>query len=91
MDDGRIELPKARTLVTNDDGIGSPGIKLLEETARDLSSDVWIVAPEQEQSAASHPLTTRRPLRGHATLCGRRHADGLRDVGDQAPAALAPF
>jgi 5'/3'-nucleotidase len=63
MDDGRIELSRARILVTNDDGIGSPGIKLLEEIARNLSSDVWVVAPEQEQSAASHSLTTRRPLR----------------------------
>ena len=58
MADGRIELGKARILVTNDDGIGSPGIKLLEEIARDLSPDVWVVAPEQEQSAASHSLTT---------------------------------
>jgi hypothetical protein len=36
MADGRIELAKARILVTNDDGIGSPGIKLLAEIARDL-------------------------------------------------------
>jgi 5'-nucleotidase len=63
MVDGRIELPKARILVSNDDGIGSPGIKLLQEIARALSPDVWVVAPEQEQSAASHSLTTRRPLR----------------------------
>jgi 5'-nucleotidase len=63
MADSRIELGKARILVSNDDGIGSPGIKLLEKIARGLSSDVWVVAPEQEQSAASHSLTTRRPLR----------------------------
>ena len=63
MADTRIELDKARILVSNDDGIGSPGIKLLEEIARDLSPDVWVVAPEQEQSASSHSLTTRRPLR----------------------------
>jgi 5'-nucleotidase len=46
---------------------------LLEEIARDLSSDVWVVAPEQEQSAASHSLTTRRPLR-MAELTARRYA-----------------
>lgn len=63
MAEARIDLAKARILVTNDDGIGSPGIKLLEEIAYDLSPDVWVVAPEQEQSAASHSLTTRRPLR----------------------------
>jgi len=38
MADGRIELGKARILVSNDDGIGSPGIKLLQEIARDLSA-----------------------------------------------------
>jgi len=63
MADGQIELGDARILVSNDDGIASPGIKLLEEIARGLSLDVWVVAPEQEQSAASHSLTTRRPLR----------------------------
>jgi 5'-nucleotidase len=63
MAEGRIELGKARILVSNDDGFASPGIKLLEEIARGLSNDVWVVAPEQEQSAASHSLTTRRPLR----------------------------
>jgi 5'-nucleotidase len=73
MGEGRIELAKARILVTNDDGIGSPGIKLLEEIARDLSPDVWVVAPEQEQSAASHSLTTRRPLR-MAEVAPQRHA-----------------
>ena len=36
---------------------------MLETIARQLSDDVWVVAPEQEQSAASHSLTTRRPLR----------------------------
>ncbi|MBV8334679.1 MAG: 5'/3'-nucleotidase SurE, partial [Alphaproteobacteria bacterium] len=41
MAEERIELANARILVTNDDGIGSPGIKLLEKIARDLSRDVW--------------------------------------------------
>ena len=36
---------------------------MLEKIARELSHDVWVVAPEQEQSGASHSLTTRRPLR----------------------------
>lgn len=76
MAEGRIELAKARILVTNDDGIESPGIKLLEEMARALSSDVWIVAPEQEQSAASHSLTTRRPLRMAEVAPQRYAVDG---------------
>jgi 5'-nucleotidase len=76
MAEGRIELGEARILVSNDDGIGSPGIKLLEEIARALSPDVWVVAPEQEQSAASHSLTTRRPLRLTEVSARRYAVDG---------------
>jgi 5'-nucleotidase len=57
------DFKKARILVTNDDGIQAKGIRLLYEIARELSDDVWVVAPEQEQSGASHSLTLRRPLR----------------------------
>ena len=58
-----INRGKCRILISNDDGIRSPGIQILEKIARELSDDVWVVAPEQEQSGASHSLTTRRPLR----------------------------
>lgn len=57
------DLAKARILVTNDDGIQAKGIRLLFEIAKSLTDDVWVVAPEQEQSGASHSLTLRRPLR----------------------------
>ena len=63
MADRRIEIGKCRILISNDDGIESPGIKILEQIARELTDDVWVVAPDQEQSGASHSLTTRRPLR----------------------------
>jgi 5'-nucleotidase len=53
----------ARILVSNDDGIDAPGIKLLERIAREMSPEVWVVAPELEQSGAGHSLTTRRPIR----------------------------
>jgi 5'-nucleotidase len=62
-----------RILVTNDDGINAPGIKVLERIARSLSDDVWVVAPETQQSAASHSLTLHRPLRLRR-LSKRRHA-----------------
>ncbi|WP_207478545.1 5'/3'-nucleotidase SurE [Arenibaculum pallidiluteum] len=56
--------PRApRILISNDDGIQAPGIGVLEEIARQLSDDVWVVAPEVEQSGASHSLTIHRPLR----------------------------
>jgi len=52
-----------RILVSNDDGIHAPGLKAAEKVARALSDDVWIIAPETEQSGASHSLTLTRPLR----------------------------
>src|SRR5260370_38899209 len=52
-----------RILCTNDDGIHAPGLKIVEEIARALSDDVWIVAPELEQSGVSHSLSLNDPLR----------------------------
>lgn len=52
-----------RILVTNDDGINGPGLKVLERIAKAISKDVWVVAPEAEQSGASHSLTLTNPLR----------------------------
>jgi 5'-nucleotidase len=49
-----FDLARARILVTNDDGIHAPGIEVLERIARTLSSDVWTVAPDVEQSGTSH-------------------------------------
>jgi 5'-nucleotidase len=57
------ELAKARILVTNDDGIHAPGLDALEEIANQLSSDVWIVAPEHNQSGAGHSLSITHPIR----------------------------
>ncbi len=73
MFEAPLNLQKARILVTNDDGYLSTGIKLLEKVARSLSRDVWVVAPETEQSAVSHSLTIRRPLRIRK-LKGKRYA-----------------
>lgn len=52
-----------RILVTNDDGIHAPGLDVLQEIANALSDDVWVVAPETDQSGASHSLTLHEPLR----------------------------
>ena len=52
-----------RILLTNDDGIDSPGLHALRLIAAELSGDVWIVAPETNQSGASHSLTLHEPLR----------------------------
>ncbi len=68
-------LSEARILVSNDDGIHAPGLKVLERVARSLSKDVWVIAPEAEQSGASHGLTLRRPLPIHK-IGPRRFAVG---------------
>ena len=52
-----------RILLTNDDGMFAPGLKVLKELADQLSDDVWIVAPETNQSGVSHSLTLHDPLR----------------------------
>lgn len=59
-----------RILLTNDDGIHAPGLATLERIARSLSDDVWVVAPETDQSGLAHSLTLSEPLR-------------LRELGDQ--------
>src|SRR5262249_57392309 len=52
-----------RILCTNDDGIHAPGLKVVEEIASALSDDVWVVAPELDQSGVSHSLSLNDPLR----------------------------
>ena len=52
-----------RILVTNDDGIHAPGLIALEAIAAELSDDVWVVAPAEEQSGAGHSLTLSEPIR----------------------------
>ncbi|KKZ89391.1 5'-nucleotidase SurE [Rhizobium phaseoli] len=52
-----------RILLTNDDGIHAEGLAALERIARTLSDDVWIVAPETDQSGLAHSLSLSEPLR----------------------------
>ncbi len=52
-----------RILLSNDDGIHGTGLDRLEKIAHGLSDDVWVVAPETDQSGASHSLTLAQPVR----------------------------
>lgn len=52
-----------RILLTNDDGYHAPGIFVLEKIAAQLSDDIWVCAPADEQSGAGHSLTLTRPVR----------------------------
>lgn len=53
-----------KILISNDDGIDSPGIKALAEAVKDLG-EVFVVAPHRERSTAGHSLTLHKPLRIH--------------------------
>lgn len=51
-----------KILITNDDGITSPGLLALASAMKALG-DVWVVAPDRERNAAGHALTLHKPLR----------------------------
>ena len=65
-----LDLSDARILVVNDDGIQAPGIKVLERIAKSLSKDVWVFAPEGEQSGTAHSISLGNAIR--VTKIGRR-------------------
>ncbi len=52
-----------RILITNDDGIFAPGLTVLHAALLPLGHELIVVAPESEQSAASHSITIADPLR----------------------------
>lgn len=76
MFDAPLKLKRARVLISNDDGINAAGLKLLEKIAKSIAGDVWVVAPETEQSASGHSLTLRRPLRIRQAGARRFAVDG---------------
>lgn len=56
-------MPSRKTiLVTNDDGVASPGLHALARAMRPLG-EVWVVAPDRERTAVGHALTLHKPLR----------------------------
>jgi len=59
-----------RILITNDDGIHAEGLGVCEQIGRALSQDVWVIAPEYDQSGVSHSLSLNDPLR-------------LREIGER--------
>jgi 5'-nucleotidase len=57
------EISRKRILVTNDDGINAPGLEAMIDIATQLAQDVWVVAPEYNQSGAGHSLSLTHPVR----------------------------
>ena len=65
-----------RILVTNDDGINAPGLKVAEAIAEAIagpSGEVWVVAPAFEQSGVAHKISYTHPMM-LAKLAPRRYA-----------------
>jgi 5'-nucleotidase len=52
-----------RILITNDDGIDAPGLEVLERISVELAREVWVVAPEHDQSGVSHAVSLHHPIR----------------------------
>ncbi len=75
-----------RVLLTNDDGIGAPGLAVLERAAASLAGEVWVVAPEHDQSGTSHSVSLHAPLR--VSPCGERRFAVAGTPGDCVALAL---
>ena len=67
-------------LLTNDDGIDAPGLAVLEAVAAELAHEVWVVAPEHDQSGTSHSISLHSPLR--VSRRGERRFGVLGTPGD---------
>lgn len=68
-------VPQPLILVSNDDGYHSEGIQVLAD-ALEAVGEVWVVAPDRENSAVSHALTLSRPLRLVQLAARRFMVDG---------------
>ncbi len=75
-----------RILITNDDGIAAPGLEILEQIAHELAREVWVVAPEHDQSGISHAISLHDPVR--MTERGPRRYAVLGTPGDCAVMAV---
>jgi 5'-nucleotidase len=52
-----------RVLVVNDDGIHAPGLDVLADIAAEIADEVWVVAPESDQSGVAHSVSLNEPMR----------------------------
>jgi 5'-nucleotidase len=71
-----------RVLLTNDDGIDAAGLAVLEGIALGLAHEVWVVAPEHDQSGVSHAVSLHHPVR--VTRRGERRFSVVGTPGDCA-------
>lgn len=71
-------MPKSdfRILLSNLMMVFMPPAKTLMKIAKELTNDIWVVAPEAEQSGAAHSITLSRPLRIRKVSAKRYSVDG---------------
>ncbi len=82
----RKPFADSRILITNDDGIDAPGIKVLENIVQEFTDDIWVVAPDHEKSGASHSISLHVPIR-----LRRTSEKGYAVVGTPTDCVLMAF
>jgi 5'-nucleotidase len=75
-----------RVMLTNDDGIDAPGMAVLEQIATEIAREVWVVAPEHDQSGQSHAISLHHALR--ISVQGERRFGVTGTPGDCAAIGL---
>ncbi|ASK33589.1 5'/3'-nucleotidase SurE [Alloalcanivorax mobilis] len=60
-----MSKPFRKILLTNDDGIAAPGLLIAEQIAAELADEVWVVAPEHDQSGVGQGISLHTPLRAY--------------------------
>jgi len=55
------DMKKNTILITNDDGIHSPGLELVRKSLESMG-DVWVVAPQSSRSTCSHSMSLHKPI-----------------------------
>lgn len=76
-----------RILLTNDDGIGAPGLDAAWRALKAGGHDVFVCVPDRPRSACSHQITMHKPLRAKKV----ETADGLAYTSNGTPADCVPL
>ena len=69
-----------RILITNDDGIEAPGLAVLERIAAELAREVWVAAPEHDQSGVSHAVSLHHRSGSASAASGATRSPEHREI-----------
>lgn len=76
-----------RILLTNDDGIGAPGLDAAWRALKEAGHEVFVCVPDRPRSACSHQITMHKPLRAKTV----ETADGIAYTSNGTPADCVPL